>query len=219
MTLLRLEEPRALEQTIHAIQHDGVVAFPTDTVYGIAASLTAPTALRRIFEVKGRSTDKTLPILMSSSAVLNQLTDDVDPRVIALAMRFWPGPLTVIMPGKSSLPPEVRAADGTIGVRVPDHSVALTIANRCGGAIAVTSANPSGGPPALKADDIQEQLGEAIDIVLDGGIARGGRASTVIRIGEDGDIEVVREGDALPDTVRTLWGDILKSGDHNGVAR
>jgi L-threonylcarbamoyladenylate synthase len=213
MTLLRLEEPRALEQTINAIQHEGVVAFPTDTVYGIAASLKAPKALRRIFEVKGRTPSKTLPILMSSPAVLQQLTDNVDPRLVALAVRFWPGPLTVIMPGKANLPDEVRADDGTIGVRVPDHSVALTIAERCGGAIAVTSANPSGGPPALKADDIQEQLGEVIDIVLDGGIARGGRASTVIRVDEQGDIVVVREGGASPDSVRTLWGDLLRSGD------
>ena len=213
MTLLRLEEPRALEQTIDAIQRDGVVAFPTDTVYGIAASLSSPTALRRIFEVKGRTPTKTLPILMASPAVLQQLTDHVDPRVIALAVRFWPGPLTVIMPGKSHLPPEVLAEDGTIGVRIPDHSVALTIAARCGGAIAVTSANQSGGPPALKADDIQERLGEMIDIVLDGGIARGGRASTVIRVTPDHDIVVVREGGANPDSVRVLWSDLLKSDE------
>lgn len=213
MTLLRLEEPRALEQTIESIQRDGVVAFPTDTVYGIAASLTAPTALRRIFDVKGRTPSKTLPILMASPAVLQQLTDHADPRLVALAVRFWPGPLTVIMPGKSNLPPEVLAEDGTIGVRVPDHSVALTIASRCGGAIAVTSANQSGSPPALKADDIQDRFGEMIDIVLDGGISRGGRASTVIRVTDDREIVVVREGGASPDAVRTLWGELLASSE------
>lgn len=213
MTLLRIEEPRALEQTIEVIQRDGVVAFPTDTVYGIAASLTAQTALRRIFDVKGRTPSKTLPILMASPAVLQQLADHPDPRVISLAIRFWPGPLTVIMPGKSHLPPEVLAEDGTIGVRIPDHSVALTIASRCGGAIAVTSANQSGGPPALKADSIQDRFGEMIDIVLDGGIARGGRASTVIRVNDDNDIEVVREGGASPDAIRALWQELLKSAD------
>jgi L-threonylcarbamoyladenylate synthase len=98
-------------------------------------------------------------------------------------------------------------------VRIPDHSVALTIAQRCGGAIAVTSANPSGGPPALKADDIQAQLGEMIDIVLDGGIARGGRASTVIRVTADHDIVVIREGGASSDSVRVLWRELLNSNE------
>lgn len=213
MTLLRLEEPRALEQTIAAIQKGGVVAFPTDTVYGIGASLTAPEALRRIFDVKDRTSAKTLPILMSSPAALKHLIHDVDPRLIALAIQFWPGPLTVIMRGLPSLPPEVLADDGTIGLRIPDHSVALTIADRCGGAVAVTSANPSGGPPALRADDIQEQLGEAIDVVLDGGIAKGDRASTVIKVTDDNELVFIREGGAGPDAVRAVWDAILNSGE------
>lgn len=212
MTLLRLEEPRALEQTIAAIQKGGIVAFPTDTVYGIAASLTAPHALKKIFDVKHRTSVKTLPILISSPAALKHLVRDVDPRLLALANQFWPGPLTVIMPGLPSLPPEVLASDGTVGLRIPNHSVALTIAERCGGAVAVTSANPSGGAPALHAEDIPTDLAQAIDIILDGGIARGGQASTVIRV-QDGEIEIIREGSISIEALTTVWDAINNSGE------
>jgi L-threonylcarbamoyladenylate synthase len=212
MTLLRLEEPRALEQTIAAIQKGGIVAFPTDTVYGIAASLTAPEALHRIFTVKGRTAEKTLPILIASGSTLKQLARDPDPRLLALANQFWPGPLTVILPGLPELPPEVLASDGTIGVRIPNHSVALTIAERCGGAIAVTSANPSGAAPALHAGDIPPHLATEIDIILDGGIARGGLASTVIRPGPDG-IDILRQGTVTREAIDAVWDAINTSGE------
>jgi L-threonylcarbamoyladenylate synthase len=99
----------------------------------------------------------------------------------------------------------VLADDGTIGVRVPDHSVALAIANRCGGSMAVTSANPSGGPPALRAEDIQATLGEVIDIVLDGGRVRLGVASTVVRIGDDDAIEIIRQGTVTREAIESEW--------------
>jgi len=212
MTLLRLEEPRALEQTIAAIQKGGIVAFPTDTVYGIAASLTAPEALHRIFTVKGRTAAKTLPILIASGAALKPLVRNPDPRLLALANQFWPGPLTMILPGNPDLPPEVLASDGTIGLRIPNHSVALTIAERSGGAIAVTSANPSGSAPALHAADIPPFLAEHIDIILDGGIARGGKASTVVRLGDDG-LEILREGTITQEAIENVWDAINNSGE------
>ena len=207
MTLLRLEEPRALEQTIEAIQRDGVVAFPTDTVYGIGASLNHPNALARIYEIKGRDRDRSLPVLLSSIAEIVRVTRDTDPDVLRLASTFWPGPLTIALPALPSLPAEVVAADATVGVRVPNHSVALILAQRSGGMLATTSANLSGQPPAHRADEIDPVLAERLDLILDGGIARGGQASTVIRV-DGATISVIREGAISATAVEAAWSDI-----------
>jgi L-threonylcarbamoyladenylate synthase len=204
MPLLRLEEPRALEQAIAVLQHGGVIAYPTDTVYGIGASLQFPDALDRIYAIKGRRADAPLPVLLASSEDLAKVSPGVDPRVLELASRFWPGSLTVAVPALASLPPQVIAADGTVGVRVPAHSIALTLAQRVGGAIATTSANPSGLPPATRASEVIEALGERLDLVLDGGYSRGGTASTVIR--PEGDtITIIRDGAIPAETIRDAW--------------
>ena len=196
LMFLTLEEPRALERAITSIQHGGVIAFPTDTVYGLGASLAHPEALERIFALKGRDRERSLPVLLASPADLAIVTTSVLPALQEMARLFWPGPLTIAVPARQTLPMQVVAGDNTVGVRVPDHSVALTIAQRCGGAIAVTSANISGEAPACRGDEIDRTLADQIDVVLDGGIAPCGRPSSVIR--PDGDtIVVIREG-AIP---------------------
>ncbi len=211
MGYLSLEEGRALEEAITTIQQGGVVAFPTDTVYGIGASLAQPEAMARIYDIKGRSHDKPIPILVARADVIDTLTDEPDPALIALAHRFWPGPLTIILKGKDGLPAEVLAPDGTFGVRIPDHSVPLTIAQHNGGAIATTSANRSGMPPATTAKAIEEMLGDSLDLILDGGIAPGDTASTVIRR-EGATISVLREGSVTAAQLRDAWAGIAEDG-------
>lgn len=206
-----LEEGRALEEAITTIQNGGVIAFPTDTVYGIGASLSHRDAMARIYTVKGRAQEKPIPILVSRPDVIETLTDEPDHELIELAMRFWPGPLTIILKAKDELPAEVKAPDGTFGVRVPDHSVPLTIAQHNGGAIATTSANRSGMPPATTAKAIEEMLGDSLDIILDGGIAPGDTASTVIRR-EGATISVIREGSVTLDQLREAWASIVSDG-------
>jgi L-threonylcarbamoyladenylate synthase len=210
MSYLSLEDGRALETAIATMQQGGVIAFPTDTVYGIGAALDHPEALTRIYDIKGRPADRPLPILVSRPDVIGTLTVDPDKDMLALAARFWPGPLTVIFTANPSLPPEVVAPDGTVGIRVPDHSIALTIAQHAGGAIASTSANRSGEPPATRAEEIRASLGGEIDIILDGGIAPHQEASTVIR--REGDtITVIREGAIAAATIHEAWDTVLAS--------
>ena len=204
MAYLSLEDGRALEEAIRVLQHGGVIAFPTDTVYGIGASLEHPAALRRIYDLKGRSPDKPLPILISRPDVIDRLSPSVDERLIELAQRFWPGALTIVLPAAEHLPAEVKAPDNTIGVRLPNHSIPLTIAERAGGAIATTSANLSGADAAHAATEIQEAFGSDIDVILDGGFSPQQNASTVIRL-VDGEIVVLREGVISAEALHTAW--------------
>lgn len=217
MKLLSLEEPRALETAIAAVQRGGVVAIPTDTVYGLAASLKFPDALARIFSIKGRDQAKPLPILLASSQKLSSVTSEFDPRWRAMLARFWPGPLTAALPTRAGLPAAVLAADRTAGIRVPDHSVTLAILERCGGALAVTSANKSGAPPACTAGEIEAQLGDAVDVILDGGLAPCGLPSTVVRFAGD-TISVVREGAIASATVMAAWEEIVADHAHATAA-
>lgn len=205
MAYLSLEDSRALEQASGALQHGGVVAFPTDTVYGIGASLDHPAALRRIYDLKGRSPDKPLPILISRVEVLDQLSSDVDERLVELAEQFWPGALTIVLAAALHLPAEVKAPDNTIGVRLPNHSIPLTLAERAGGAIATTSANLSGQASAHAASEIHDAFGGTIDVILDGGFAPQENPSTVIRV-VNGEIVVLREGVISATELRAAWG-------------
>lgn len=204
MKILSLEAPRALEETIHAIQHGGVVAFPTDTVFGLGASLKHPDALERIYRVKGRDKAKPLPVLLSSLDKLDLVTPPPGARVLALLRAFWPGPLTVVLPAIAGLPPQVVASDNTVGVRIPNHSIALALAERAGGALATTSANRSGEPPACSAEDIVAHLPDDIDIVLKGGYSPCGEASTVIRV-DNARIATIRVGVIPSNEIEEEW--------------
>lgn len=211
MPVRSLEDGRALEDAIEIVRAGGVVAFPTDTVYGFGASLTEPNAMSRIFTIKGRPEVKPLPILVARPDVIPSLSSDPDEHMIRFARSFWPGPLTIVLRARPGLPREVLAADGTVGVRVPNHSVPLAIAQGNGGAIASTSANRSGHPPACNADEIEPELVERLDVVLDGGFAPCSRASTVVRRDGD-DLTILREGFVTSDALAKAWEDIVPRG-------
>ncbi|HEV2127387.1 MAG TPA: L-threonylcarbamoyladenylate synthase [Thermomicrobiales bacterium] len=213
MKVLSLEAPRALEETIHTVQHGGVVAFPTDTVYGIGASLRHPDGLKRIYKIKGRDMVKPLPVLLSSIDHIDLVAEVPHPHILALLRHFWPGGLTVALPAKPDIPDEVTHADGSVGVRVPDHSIALALCDRAGGALATTSANRSGEPPACSADDVIAAFGDRIDMVLRGGYTPGGEPSTVIRVEDDATIAVIRAGSIESEEVENVWARIQAETD------
>jgi L-threonylcarbamoyladenylate synthase len=201
--------PGAIETAVDGLVNGRVVAFPTDTVYALAASLAYPPALERVVAIKGRPKEKPLPVLLASASYLEQVALDAPPRVVALLARYWPGPLTVVVPAREGMPEATVAADRTIGVRVPNHPLALEVVQRAGGAVAATSANRSGEPSARDADQVRAALGDEPDMLLAGGAAPGGIASTVIGFAGD-ELVVLREGAIPGEHLRAAWRETLE---------
>jgi len=168
-----------LNQAVESLRQGKVVAFPTDTVYGVGADPFQPDAVRKLYHIKGRPLDKPIPILVGSLGAVEHVARDLPPAFFALVKQFWPGALTLVVPARA-LPPEITAGGTTVGVRMPAHPIALELLRRFGGAIATTSANVSDAPPATNAVAVQEQLGEQIAFILDGGPTLTKVASTVL---------------------------------------
>ncbi len=203
-TVLHRSAPRAIEWTAEEIERGGVVAIPTDTVYGLAASLSHPEAIDRIFALKGRSLAKPIPILLASVDFLHIVTHTRDLKVMALLGEFWPGPLTLAIPCETTLPSGVVGADGLVAIRVPNHPLAIEVIGKAGGAVACTSANPSGALPARTADEVAHYFGESVDVILDGGQTPGGGASTVAAF-RGGTLEILRDGPVSRSRLLSAW--------------
>jgi len=154
------------------------VVFPTDTVYGLAALPFQSQYIERLYVVKGRSSQKAIAILLGNLDHLDRVTSTMNPMAMRLAKRFWPGPLTLVVSRHPNLP-SVLTPDDTIGVRMPDHPVALNLLRQAG-PLAVTSANLSGRENAVTAQEVLNQLRGRIHLLLDGGRVPGGIPSTVV---------------------------------------
>jgi L-threonylcarbamoyladenylate synthase len=165
---------------IEVLRDGGVVALPTDTVYGICVALDTPDGVERLFRVKRRPADKRIVLLLDGADQAGEI-GVMTPPALALAGACWPGGLTVVVPLRPdvSLPAALTSGAATIGLRVPDHQAPRTLA-RAVGPLPTTSANVSGLPEAPDAEAILAQLGDSIDLILDGGRAHGGPASTVV---------------------------------------
>jgi len=170
----------AIERALQVLRAGGLVAFPTDTVYGVGALPSLAQAVERIFLAKGRPRSKAIPMLLDSAARLPELAENIPPDASLLAQKFWPGPLTIVLTRKPTVPDVVTAGGTSVAVRVPDHPFALRLITAAGGALATTSANRSGQPDPVTAQEVLGSLEGRIDLILDGGLCPGGLASTVI---------------------------------------
>ena len=156
-----------------------LAVFPTDTVYGIAALTQDVKAVEKLFDAKGRDFRAALPVMVASLELVTTVALPL-PGLDTLARRFWPGPLTIVLPKTPALPSLVTGGGATVGVRVPDHPFVLELLRTVGLPLAVTSANLSGRPPAMTALEALAQLDGRVDLIVDGGPAPGGIPSTVI---------------------------------------
>lgn len=184
-----------IERLAALLRGGGVIAYPTETFYGLGALARDGAALERLARAKGRPEGKPLPLIAADLAMVEQVAE---PGVTArrLAGRFWPGPLTLVLPARAGLPEPITAGTGTVGIRVPGSEVARALCRAAGGPIVSTSANPSGGPPPSSAGELDAALLALIDGVLDAGATPGGQPSTVVRV--DGErLTLLREG-AVP---------------------
>jgi L-threonylcarbamoyladenylate synthase len=178
-TWLSIGDPSAPARAAEVIQAGGLIVLPTDTVYGVAADLWQPEAVAALYAAKTRPPAKAIPVLLAGEADAAQVACEVPPLAQKLAAAFWPGPLTIALPRRDTVP-DIVSSLPTIGVRVPDHDRARAVIRACGGALAVTSANRSGDPGALTAQQAADALGEHVALVLDGGRCPGGVPSTVV---------------------------------------
>ncbi len=170
--------PDAIASALKVLHQGGLVAFPTDTVYGVGALAFDEVAVQSVYAAKGRSEEKAIPVLLGDPADLDQVAASLPETAHRLAQRFWPGPLTLVVFKQKTLPAAVSPTE-TVGVRVPDHPVARTLL-RASGPLAVTSANISGQPSPCTAREVLAQLGGRVPLIIDGGRTPGGVPSTVL---------------------------------------
>lgn len=189
-------DPELVERAAAVLKGGGIVALRTDTVYGLLASVNRHDALRRLADLKQRAVDKPFLLLAADWIGVRSVTRSVPPVARQLGARYWPGPLTLILPAEDDLPPEVTGAGPTVALRIPGDPLLLAIvaAVRC--AVAAPSANRAGEAPALSAEEVRSLFGDAVDLVVDGGRAEDGRVSTIVNC-TGVSAEVVRKG-AVP---------------------
>jgi len=193
------KSPDAIQGALNVLNKGGLVAFPTDTVYGVGALVFDGVAVESIYTAKDRPIEKAIPVLIGDSQDMEKVGMDISETAYRLAAHFWPGPLTVVVPKKPTLPESVSAT-ATIGVRVPDHEIARTLL-RVAGPMAVTSANISGQPSVSTAEEVFAQLDGRIALIIDGGSTPGGVASTVIDCTGSG-LKILREGPISLEEIR-----------------
>lgn len=181
-----------IERGIEVLKSGGVIAFPTDTVYGLGADAFNAGAVDRIYDIKGRPRDRQFPLLIADIGSLVVLAGEIPETARFLAGRFWPGGLTMVFPVAPSLPAHLAAGPG-IAVRIPDHPVCLALIRGLGKPVIGTSANPSGQQAALAAVDVRQQLASKVDLIIDGGRCPGGKESTVVDVTGKAPV-ILREG-------------------------
>lgn len=189
--ILPADDPLAIHRALAILRAGGLVAFPTDTVYGLGAQAFNQTAVESIYLAKDRPLEKAIPILIADVVDLDKVADAVPALALRLAVRFWPGPLTLVVPKHASLPAAVSATS-TVGVRIPNHEVARALL-RAAGPMAVSSANLSGQDNPRTVGEVIRQLNGRIPLVLAGGETRGGIPSTVVDV-TGAEPVILREG-------------------------
>lgn len=203
-----------LDAAVQALRDGELVAFPTETVYGLGAHAAHPAALHRVFELKGRPMSHPLIVHIDSARFLGRWAREIPPAAEKLAAAFWPGPLTLVLPRAYNVHPLVTGGQDTIAVRIPSHPMAQQLLTAFGGGIAAPSANRYGRLSPTRAEHVREEFGDSLRVILDGGDCKVGLESTIVAcIGDS--VRVLRPGGISPTQLRSVVGDVLTgaSGD------
>jgi L-threonylcarbamoyladenylate synthase len=199
-----------VEKGVAILKQGGVVAFPTDTVYGLGASIAIDTAVEKVYRIKGRPRNIALPLLLADFAQLETVAISIPTSARLLAERFWPGPLTLVLLKPDSVPDIVSGGNKTVAIRIPDHTIPTALARGIGTAIIGTSANLSGKPSALTAEEVRNQLGNRVDFIIEGECP-GGRESTVVDLSGETPV-ILREGAISREELEQVYPEITVKG-------
>ncbi len=198
METVRLDKENiaeALRRALETLERGGVVAYPTETFYALGAGFDREEALERIYRLKGRPREKAVSLIVGGMEAVDMVASSAGSAARALMERFWPGPVTLLLPARRGLS-EFITAGGRVAVRAPGESFALRLARAAGFPITATSANPSGEPPAGDADMVREYFPRGLDLLIDGGEAPGGLPSAVVDTTGEG-VRILRHGEAI----------------------
>ena len=208
LSKLSLDIQKQVEKGISILNQGGIVAFPTDTVYGLGACATNQLAVERVYAVKERSQNVALPLLLARTSQISEVAEPVPQIAWLLAKKFLPGALTLVLHKSNSVPNIITAGDITVAVRIPAHPIPVALVEGLGVPIVGTSANLSGKPSALTADEVYSQFGDKIDLVIDGGKCPGGRESTIVDVTEETPV-ILREGAITGEELKQVCGSIV----------
>lgn len=192
-TELSAEVKQQVERGIAILKGGGVVAFPTDTIYALGAGVNLRPAVERVYEVKERPRNMALPLLLADTSQIGETASYVPPVAWLLARNFLPGALTLVLFKSGSVPDIVTAGGATVAVRVPAHPIPVALIEGLGTPVVGTSANLSGKPGSLTAEEVRYQFGDKIDFIIDGGRCPGGKESTIVDVTGETPV-VLREG-------------------------
>lgn len=212
-----------LEEAAKLLRDGSIVAFPTETVYGLGADARNTTAVEAVFEAKGRPSDNPLIVHIANREQLSEFVSEINELSEALMSAYWPGPLTIILPLKPEvLSARVTAGLDTVGVRIPDHPVALQLLALAGCPVAAPSANRSGRPSPTLAEHVQADLDGRIEGIVDGGATGVGVESTVVQADADGTVTILRPGGITEEQLRTVASEVrmdpgLAAGNNEGL--
>lgn len=210
--------PNAVQRAIDLLKAGGVVAFPTDTLYGLGADFSCVEAVKRVIDIKGRPEQMGLPLLLSDEAQLAMVAMDIPEAAWLLARRFWPGALTLVVPRSPNVPDIVTGGRPTVAVRVPGHPVPRALAKGLGRPITGTSANATGQPPAVTSEEVKRSLGSAVDLVIgDSGSPRGLPSTIVDATGPV--LRLVRSGAVSLTAIQKVYPEVVEVEPIRGIAR
>jgi L-threonylcarbamoyladenylate synthase len=202
-----------IETAVQALRDGELVAFPTETVYGLGANAQNPAAVRKIFDVKGRPANHPVIVHLDSPRYLHRWVREVPDSATRLAESFWPGPLTMVMPRAPNVHDVITGGQDTIAIRVPAHPMAQQLLTAFGGGIAAPSANRYGRLSPTRAEHVREELGETIRVILDGGECQIGLESTIVSFEAGGTVRLLRPGSVTAAQMRAVVGELLVGAD------
>ena len=193
-----------IDQAVVFLKNDEVIAYPTETIYGLGACVFNQKAIKKVYELKSRDYGLPISILVSDIEMLKRVVKEVPNDVISLMHEFWPGPLTICLLAEDNIPKDLITNTNKVGIRISSNPIACKIVETLGEPITTTSANPSGFPPSLNVKHIQSYFGKRIHCIVDGGECIPNIGSTVIDIGKD-TMRVIRDGSIPADEVINVY--------------